>query len=125
MYERHLEQASCGDDIVLTLRHFQHDIPGRRIMIWERLNAHRATVVKEDLGAHPELAGHWLPPYAPDVKPEEGCPGNGKQHLRNAVPRSVSDLRAGVNRGFARLRRRPDRILGFFRHAGVDVNRLW
>lgn len=48
-----------------------------------------------------------------------------KQHLRNALPADLGDLRAGVDRGFARLRRRPDLILGFFRHAGLDVNQLW
>ena len=35
--------------------------------IWDRLNAHRATVVKEYLGAHPEIEVHWLPPYAPEM----------------------------------------------------------
>ena len=125
IYKRHFEQAICGADIVLTLRHVQRYIPGRLIMIWDRLKAHRATVVKEYLGAHPEIEVHWLPPYAPELNPEEGCHGHVKQHLRNAVPTGVSDLRAGVNRGFARLRQRPDLILGFFRHARLDVNQLW
>jgi transposase len=125
IYKRHFAHAICGDDMVLTLRHFQRHIPGPLIIIWDRLNAHRATVVKEYLGAHPEIEVHWLPPYAPDLNPEEGCHGNVKQHLRNALPCGVSDLRAGVDRGFARLRRRPDLILGFFRHAGLNVNQLW
>jgi transposase len=125
IYKRHVAHAICGEDIVLTLRHFRHYIPGRLIMIWDRLNAHRATVVKEYLGAHPEIEVHWLPPYAPDVNPEEGCHGHVTQHLRNAVPTSISDLRTGVNRGCARLRRRPDLMLGCFRHAGLNVNQLW
>jgi transposase len=122
--KRHFEHAICGEDIVLTLRHLQHYIPGRFLISWDRLTAHRATVVKEYLSAHPEIEVHGLPPYAPDLNPEEGCHGNVKQHLRNAVPTSISDLRAGVNRGFARLRRRPDLILGCFRHAGLNVNQL-
>jgi transposase len=125
IYKRHFEHAICGEDIVLTLRHLQHSSPGRFLMIWDRLNAQRATVVNEYLSAHPEIEVHWLPPYAPDVNPEEGCHGHVKQHLRNAVPTSISDLRAGVHRGFARLRRRPDLILGCFRHAGLNVNQLW
>ena len=123
--KRHFAPALCGEDMVITLRHFQRHVPGPLIIIWDRLNAHRATVVKESLGAHPEIEVHWLPPYAPDLNPEEGCHGNVKQHLRNALPCGVSDLRAGVDRGFARLRRRPDLILGFFRHAGLNVNQLW
>jgi DDE superfamily endonuclease len=94
-------------------------------MIWDRLNAHRAAVVIEYVRAHPALEVPWLPPYAPDLTPEEGCHGNVKQHLRKALPPGVSGLRAGVDRGFARLRRRPDLILGFFRHARLNVNQLW
>jgi hypothetical protein len=30
-----------------------------------------------------------------------------------------------VNRGFARLRHRPDLTLSFFRHAGLSVKQLW
>jgi hypothetical protein len=39
------------------------------------------------------------------VVQEAVCQGNVKQHLRNAVPTRVNDLREGVKRGFARLRR--------------------
>jgi transposase len=125
IYKRHFGHAIRGDDIVATLRHLQRDVPGPLILIWDRLSAHRATVVKRYLGAHPEIEVHWLPPYAPDLNPEEGCQGNVKQHLRHAAPIGVGNLRAQVDHGFARLRRRPDLILGFFRHAGLDVNQLW
>ena len=123
--KRHFDPAICGDDRVATLRHLQRDVPGPLILVWDRLSAHRATVVKTSLGAHPEIEGHGLPPYAPDLNPEEGCHGNVKQPLRNAAPIGVGNLRAQVDRGFARLRRRPDLILGCFRHAGLDVNQLW
>ncbi len=125
IYTRHFAHALCGDDMGSTLRHFQPHVPGPLIIICDRLNAHRATVVNEYLGAHPEIEVHGLPPYAPDLNPEEGCHGHVKQHLRHALPCGVSDLRAGVDRGFARLRQRPDLILGFFRHAGLNVNQLW
>jgi transposase len=125
IYKRHFEHAICGDDMVVTLRHCQRHVPGSRIIIWDRLNAHRAAVVKAYVRRHPESEVHWLPPYAPDLNPEEGCHGHVKQHLRHALPTNVSELRAGVDRGFARLRRRPDLILGFFRHARLHVNQLW
>ena len=125
IYKRHFAHAISGEDIVATLHHFQRYLPGPLSIIWDRLNAHRAMVVKADVEAHPEIEVHWLPPYAPDLNPEEGCHGHVKQHLRNAVLTSVNDLREDVNRGVARLRRRPDLILGFFRHAQLNVNQLW
>ena len=94
------------------------------IMLWARLNAHRAVSVQDSMAAPPDLEVEWLPPYAPDLHPEEGCHGNIKQHLRNATPATPHDLRVQVDRGFARLRRRPDLIIGFFRQAGLSVNQL-
>ena len=125
IYKRHFARAIHGDDVVVALLHFQQHIPGPLIVIWDRLNAHRATVVKAYVSAHPEVEVEWFPPYVPDLNPEEGCHGNVKQHLRNATPGTIRELRAQVDRGFARLRRRPDLLLSFFRHAGLDVNQLW
>src|SRR5918999_3586230 len=63
IYKRHFERAICGDDIVMALRHLQRHVPGPLILIWDWLNAHRATVVKAYLGMHPEIEVYWLPPY--------------------------------------------------------------
>jgi transposase len=123
--KRHVEHPIGAEDILVTLRHVPRDIAGSMIIIWGRLSAHRATAVKASVAAHPEIEGEWLPPYAPDLNPEEGCHGHVKQHLRHATPGTVSELRTQVDRGFARLRRRPDLLLGFFRHAGLAVNQLW
>jgi transposase len=95
------------------------------IIIWNRLNAHRAVIVKEYMATHPGMMVEWLPPYAPDLNPEEGSHGNIKQHLRNAASLDSSDLRTQVDRGVARLRRRPDLLLAFFRHASLAVKQLW
>jgi transposase len=117
--KHHVPHAIGGADMVVAWQHFQRHIPGPMIVIWDRSTTHRATIVKEYLAKHPEIEVDWLPPYAPHLNPEESCHGNVKQHLRNASPADVSELRAQVDRGFARLRQRPDLILGFFRHAGL------
>jgi transposase len=109
----------------VALRHFQRHIAGPMIILWDRLTAHRAVLVQEYIAAHPDIEVEWLPPYAPELNPEEGGHGHVKQHLRNAAPTNTREMRAQVDRGFARLRHRPDLILGFFRHAGRNVNQLW
>jgi len=124
IYKRHVEHAIGATDILIALKHFQRYISGPMIMIWDRINAHRAVIVQDYVAPHPDIKVEWLPPYAPDLNLEEGCHGHIKQHLRNAAPATTHDLRVQMHRGFARLRRRPDLILGFFRHAGLSVNQL-
>jgi transposase len=94
------------------------------IVLWDGLSAHKSEEVRAYLEEHPEIAVEPLPPYAPDLNPEEECHGNVKQHLRNASPETTEEIREQADRGFARLRRRPDLVLEFFRHAGLEVKRL-
>jgi transposase len=122
---RHVEHRISATDLLVALRHFQRYIAGPMIIIWDRLHAHRAVIVREYIDTHPEIELEWLPPYAPDLNPEEGCHGHVTQHLRHAAPTNTREIRIPVDRGFARLRQRPDLILGFFRHAGLHVNQLW
>jgi transposase len=125
IYKRHVEHPLGAEDILVMRHHLQRYIARPMIIVWDRLSAPRAMAVKEYVAAHPAMAVEWLPPYAPDWNPEEGCHGNVKQHLRHAISESLSAIRTQVDRGFARLRRRPDLLLGFFRHAGLAVNQLW
>jgi hypothetical protein len=44
--------------------------------------------------------------------------------MLNATPETEAEIREQANRGFARLRRQPDLLLGFFHYAGLRVKRL-
>jgi transposase len=125
IYKRHFEHAIRGEDVVVGLRHLRRHVSGPLILVWDRLNAHRAKVVKEYVAGELDVRVEFLPPYAPDLNPEEQVHGNVKRHLRNATPTTVDEIRKQVDRGFARLRQRPDILLGFMRHAGLRVNQLW
>jgi transposase-like protein len=124
MDTRHVEHAIGATDILVALKHFLRHISRPMILIWDRLIAHRAVIVQDDVAAHPDIEVEWLPPYAPDVNPEGGCHDNIKQQLRIAALATTHDIRIRVHRGLARLRQRLDLLLGFFRHAGLSVNQL-
>ena len=66
-----------------------------------------------------------LPKYAPELNPEEYCHGNVKDRVANATPANKKAMRRDLDRGFARLRRRPDLLLGFVHEAGLPVRQLW
>ena len=88
---RHVDHAMGATDRLIALRHFQRFSARPRIVIWDRLHAHRAVIVPDDGAAHPDIDVAWLPPYAPEVNPEEGCHGHITQPLRNAAPATPHD----------------------------------
>jgi transposase len=124
IYKRHHRAAIRGPQVVRMLRHLRACIGQPLIVIWDRSSTHRSRVVKEYLATEPEIGVEWLPPYAPELNPEEYCHGNVKQQLRNTTPTSVEQMQRQVDRGFNRLRKRPDLLLSFFRHAGLGVKCL-
>lgn len=124
IYKRHFEGSVKSENLVETLEHVQRQMPGKIILIWDRASIHLSKVTKKYLREHPEILIEELPAYAPQLNPEEYCHGNVKHHLRNARPASKEEIRSMLNRGFARLRRRPDLLLSFFHAAGLSVRQL-
>jgi transposase len=120
IYKRHFGRAVRADDLIVGLS------PSSATSLHPGLGS----VAGPSGETSARLPGNsviveWLPPYAPDLNPEEYCHGNVKQRLKNWTPEHVAEIRRGIDNGFARLRRRRDLLLSFFRHAGLSVNQLW
>lgn len=124
IYKRHFEGSVKSENLIETLEHVQRQIPGKIILIWDRASIHLSKITKAYLYDHPEILIEELPAYAPQLNPEEYCHGNVKQSLKNARPISKEEIRSMLDRGFARLRRRPDLLIGFFHAAGLSVRQL-
>lgn len=124
IYKRHFEGAIRSEQTIETLKHVQRHLSGKIILIWDRARIHTSKKVQDYLSMHPEIHIELLPAYAPELNPEEFCHGNIKQHLKNARPSNKHEIRLMLDRGFARLRRRPDLLLSFFHAAGLSVRQL-
>ena len=125
IYKRHFRRSVNADCVIAALEHLLRQVGGGFILVWDSSRPHRSRKVAEYLARHPEIVVEWLPPYAPELNPEEYCHGNVKGRVRNQQPDSAEEIEEQVNRGFARLRRRPDLLLSFFHHAGLRVNQLF
>lgn len=125
IYKRHFNGTMDSDDILEALDHLQQHIPDKFILIWDHARIHTSRKTMAYLAQHRNIIVERLPPYAPEINPEEYCHGNVKQHLRNATPVNKDEMRSMVDRGFARLRRRPDLLLSFVHAAGLPVRQLW
>jgi transposase len=125
LYARHVLGSVSSGTVVLALRHFRRKIGRPLLVVWDRLNAHRARRTTAFLAAHPrDFTVAYLPAYAPELNPEEACNACVKRAMENALPGSIADLHRLARREFRRLQHQPDLIVGCFRHAGLPVTRL-
>ena len=125
LYSWHRQGSIDTDDVIAAIQYFRRKVGRPLTIVWDRLNQHRASKLKAFVSRHRvDFRLEYLPPYAPDLNPEEGCNGVVKNDMRNGTPDSVDELRAGVRLSFQRLGRRPDTLAAFFRHAGLDVSDL-
>jgi len=107
-----------GEQVVGFLRQLHRHIPGALEVIWDRGNVHdRSKVVQAYLARHPEIITHKLPPYAPDLNPDEQVWSHTKYaRLANYAPADSRELRRRLVNEFNRLRKRPDLLMSFLRH---------
>jgi transposase len=125
IYKCHFEGSIKSDEVIISLQHLQYHLSGRWFfLIWDRARTHEGKKTLAYLAAHAEIDVEELPAYAPELNPEEYCHGNVKHYLKNACHIDKTDMRQTLNRGFARLRRRPDLLLNFFHAAGLSVQQL-
>lgn len=117
-------RSLTGQDSALFLRHLFQYLCQRLLVIWDRLNIHRAEEVKA------LLSGSWaerihieeFPAYAPDLNPDEGVWQHLKHvELRNLCCIDLDHLEVELTLAIRRMRRRPELIQSFFAGAGLDL----
>ena len=107
--------------VVNFLGHLLHHLPGKLLVVWHGLPAHRARLVREFIRAQRgRLAIERLPGYAPELNPVEYIWGYCKHHeLPNFCPRDFAQLSHHARRALARMRRRPALVMAFWEQAGL------
>lgn len=115
MYFRiHPGETIRGDKIIAFLRQFLRQVGGKIILYWDGLPAHRSNKVKKFLTKHPRLHIRRLPPYCPDLNPDEGVWGYVKtRELPNLVVKDTAELTHEVRKAMRRIQRRPELIKSF------------
>lgn len=114
-----------GPDLVRFLKHLLAHIPGKILLVWDGLPAHRSRVVKDFLasGAAKRLTLLQLPAYAPELNPQEGIWRYLKYvELANVCCHDLNQLRVELRRAIQRLRYRLNVIIGCFKHVNCSVS---
>jgi transposase len=108
---------------VAFLAQLRERLGGPMTILWDRSKIHqRSSLVKAYLAEHPEIETEDFPGYAPELNPDEGVWGWTKYHrLPNYAPEGTEELRFRLWDELSALRRRPDLLASFIRHAGIPL----
>lgn len=109
---------------ILFLCHLRRMIGNDLLAIWDGGPIHRSADVKTFLAQGGSTFVHLeqLPPYAPELNPDEGVWQQLKHvELRNLWCDDLSHLSHKLTLALRRLRTRPDLIQSFFAQAGLEL----
>lgn len=86
-------------------------------MFWDGLPAHRSKIVKAFLKTQKDwLKVRRLPAYAPELNPPEYLWSAMKaKDVSNLRPEGLSVVGKAVKRGYRRIRKQPDLLVGFLK----------
>jgi transposase len=105
---------------MITAAHHQLHAP--IVLIWDNLNTHLSTVMREFIQAHHQwLTVIQLPAYAPDLNPVESVWAHMKHDLGNLAVHTVDELAQVVKSRLKRIQYRPDLITGFLAQTGLTL----
>lgn len=78
---------------------------------------HKANLVKEYVASTKgQLELHYLPPYSPQLNPDEQVWKNVKERVAKQFPADKWQLRAFLTKALERLQQVPEIVRGFFAH---------
>jgi transposase len=108
-----------GPQVIEFLTHLLRHLPGRLLVIWDGLPAHRSRLVQHWVaGQRARLELERLPAYAPELNPVEYLWGYWKQHeLPNFCPKNFAELSGQARRALRRMRGRSALVRSFWRQA--------
>ena len=109
-------------ECVAFLEQLALNYPGRNVfVIWDGLRAHWSKKVEAWISKHSRFELFKLPAYAPELNPIEFAWGHIKYHqLANLAPESEQELYIQAKAAICRLRRKPELLKSFLRHAPIN-----
>ena len=119
LYFRLHPQAEIGTaQVIGFLRHLNQELKGPCMLVWDRLNAHRAKRTAKFIASVHHLHTFFLPAYAPELNPVEYAWGYLKMHpLANRPAFEAAALAAMAHRHARAIQRNEPLLRSFLRHS--------
>jgi transposase len=113
-----LDGAVTAPRLIRFLGRLIQEANGKVFLIWDNLPVHRARAVQDWLAEHKDkIEVFHLPPYSPELNPDEGLNADLKHAVTHKPPaRSKPELKRTVINHMRRLTKLPQRIRSYFGH---------
>src|SRR5271170_761927 len=114
-----------GTEVIWFLERLLEEIPGRVLVLWDNGGIHRCVEVNTFVWLNRQrLELRRLPPYAPELNPDEGIWDVIKNDkLANYCPKTLEELRGKVDGELRLLKRSPHRVQNAMRQSKLDWER--
>ena len=122
-FRLHPNKTIRGEEVVEFLHQFLRQVPGDIILYWDGIRPHWSKKVKKFLAKHTRLQVRQLPPYSPDLNPDEGVWNYVKvRELPNLVVKNTRELVREVRGALRRVQRRSELIRSFLFESELPWN---
>ena len=113
-----LDGAVKAPTLIRFLGRLARDVGREVFLVLDRLPVHRSGQVRAWLaGREAEIEVFHLPPYSPELNPDEGVIGDLKRAVTRREPaRSKAQLKRAVVGHMRKLSKSPHRVRSFFGH---------
>jgi transposase len=117
LYFKVLEGSGNSANFIAFLTDLLHDIEGKLFIIVDGHPSHRSKAVKKFVEDHKDrLSLFFLPPYSPELNPDEWVWKSIKHDgVGRAAARTRDEMLQIINQRVERLKSAPELIAGFFR----------
>jgi transposase len=104
------------------LRQLNRQLDAPWILIWDRLQAHRARIVQAFLASQPHIRSEYFPPYAPELNPVEYLWAYLKSNpLANAPFFDVDELADQARSHTRSIQHQPSILRSFVLHSPLPL----
>ena len=97
------------------------DSPRKVFLILDNLRVHHSKVVQKWIKTNEEkIKVFFLPPYSPEINPDEYLNGDLKQRIRSGIPaKTVDDLTKKTRSFMKTLQCRSNHVMNYFKHPKI------
>ena len=105
-HRHNIQQA----DVCAFLRYLLRHLRGHLIVLVDNASIHKGEPIRELCRRHPRLHLEFLPPYAPELNPDEAVWADAKARLANGRPDDLDTLHRRLYATLCALKRSPGRL---------------